>query len=539
MIHFFQDPVPPYSLPERFTDPFHYIPHPLCKIAAKEVQDYLYGLDLWEKSPEEGKMFGVLIVRTPTGKTGFLAAFSGIFQGSYLHPWFVPPVYNLQQPEGFFRREEEKISAINEQIQRLLSDPEYQKCQQELAVLKQHAQSALSAAKAHLKAAKAARDFIRHQYPENYDENAFIRESQFQKAEYKRSEQYWKEQISALQVRTDVFSLRIEALKTERHQRSAALQQQLFEQFRFLNAQGEEKNLCDIFRESGRPTPPAGAGECAAPKLLQYAYTHHLRPIAMAEFWWGCSPKTEIRKQGNYYPACKGKCAPILNHMLKGLLLDKLPGTDTPDSMKFPEILYEDEWLLVVNKPAGLLTVPGKTSRKSLYDMLRERYPQANGPLIIHRLDMATSGLIVVAKDKNVHEHLQRQFLNHTIRKKYIALLDGILPTDEGCICLPLCPDPDDRPRQLVSETYGKPAITRYQVLARTARQTRIAFYPETGRTHQLRVHAAHPRGLNCPISGDELYGQKNERMYLHAEYIAFFHPVSGQKMQFEKKADF
>ena len=287
-------------------------------------------------------------------------------------------------------------------------------------------------------------------------------------------------------------------------------------------------------------TPPAGAGECAAPKLLQQAYLHGWKPIAMAEFWWGNSPKAEIRHHGYYYPACKGKCEPILQHMLQGLEVEENPMLQLPEQGYGKlKIVYEDEWLLVVNKPSGMLSVPGKGEKESVYSLARQLYPEADGPMIVHRLDMATSGLLIVAKNKKVHQHLQAQFKNHSIRKKYIALLDGIIPQDEGTIELPICPDPLDRPRQVVDMEYGKPAITHYQVLERRDKCTRIAFHPHTGRTHQLRVHAAHPSGLHCPIIGDELYGRKDKRLYLHAESIEFTHPADGRIIRITEKADF
>lgn len=318
MIHFFRHPVSSISLPVRFTDPFHYTPHPLCVEAAEEVQQYLAGMDIWKKNPEEGKMFGVLVVRTSRNEIGFLAAFSGIFDGSYLHPYFVPPIYNLQQPDGFFRQEEQNISQINQQIRQLENHPEYLKRLQELKLTRQLAEDAITTARINLKKAKAARDLQRKQAPDTYNSEALIRESQYQKAEYKRLEKSWQERLASIQNSINDTLTFIKALKGERKQRSARLQQQLFEQFRMMNARGEIKNLCEIFRESAQLTPPAGAGECAAPKLLQYAYLHSLQPIAMAEFWWGGSPKTEIRRAGNYYPACQGKCGPILSYMLQG-----------------------------------------------------------------------------------------------------------------------------------------------------------------------------------------------------------------------------
>lgn len=537
--HSFSCTVSHITLPEKFTYPFHYTPHPLAVMAAEEVQAYLYTRKDWEKDLEQGKMFGVLIVRTEDGKMGFLAAFSGILAGKNLHKYFVPPIYDLQQPEGFFRLEEDKISAINHQIRKLQVADAYIECKNKLAEAISRSEQSIREAREQQKAARQNREAKRQSNPSDAELAAMTRESQFQKADLKRLKQHWKKHIDALQAEAAAFEANIEQLKTERKTRSAALQNLLFEQFRILNARGEIRDLCDIFKETEQKVPPAGAGECAAPKLLQYAYRNGLQPIAMAEFWWGNSPKTEIRRHGCYYPACKGKCEPILKHMLQSLDVDDNPLLNDLHRNTELEILFEDNWLLVVNKPAGMLSVPGKTNLDSVYHRVQSRYPEATGPMIVHRLDMATSGLLLIAKTKEVHQNLQAQFKNRTVKKRYIGLLDGLITQDEGIIELPLCLDPADRPRQIVNSKYGKPAITTYQVLSRNRNQTRIAFYPHTGRTHQLRVHAAHPLGLNTPIIGDELYGKRDNRLYLHAEFLEFRHPVSGEIIQIEKKADF
>lgn len=539
MFHSFQTSIAGIELPRLFTYPFHYTPHPLCVMAAGEVQAYINKQTRWKEELDKGKMFGVLIVRTSNGQTGYLAAFSGNLCGSNSHSFFVPPVYDLLKPDGFFKIEEEQISAINHQIGQLQNCDRYLELQQKMERETVSSQQALSEARKVLKAAKEKREQRRLHRPNENEQAAMIRESQYQKAEFKRLERYWKEQISEIKTEMESFSSRIEALKAERRNRSAALQQKLFQQFNFLNAKGETKNLCAIFEETVQKTPPAGAGECAAPKLLQYAYLSGLSPIAMAEFWWGESPKTEIRHHGYYYPSCRGKCEPILRHMLQGLNVEPAPSERYSLSQNMPEILFEDQWLLVLHKPEGVLSVPGKSEEQSIYSLLRARYPEATGPLVVHRLDMATSGLLLAAKTQEVHRHLQAQFENRSIKKRYIALLDGILSEEEGVIDLPICPDYLDRPRQMVNEELGKTAITRYRVMDLKNGQTRIAFFPLTGRTHQLRVHAAHPLGLNCPIVGDELYGRKAERLYLHAEYLEFIHPVSGQRMVIEKKAEF
>ena len=608
MIHFFKKPVSHLALPEKFTYPFHYTPHPLCVLAAEEVKEYIASRKEWQEELAFGKMFGVLIVQTDNGITnneenqiGYLAAFSGNLAGKNLHPYFVPPVYDLLQPEGFFKIEEEQISAINIRIRELENSSSYLGSKEKWKIETEQAKAVLNQAKAELKMAKEAREIRRQSSPELSEEEqaSLIRESQYQKAEYKRLEKEWKKRLEELETEVRHFDIEIERLKTERKERSAALQRKLFEQFRMLNAQGEVKDLYTIFEQTVQKVPPAGAGECALPKLLQYAYLHQLKPLAMAEFWWGDSPKNEIRHHGYYYPSCKGKCEPILQHMLQGLEVDENPLLNPVHEEEELEIVFEDEWLLVVNKPAGMLSVPGKAEdRDSVYHRLKKKYPEATGPMIVHRLDMATSGLLLVAKTKEVHQDLQAQFANRSIKKRYVAVLDGaIIKTEKeikpiaekailiaketvltkktakaertgntGRIELPLCLNPLDRPRQMVSSEHGKEAITEYQIISESERitsesentfnesnrideserninesrkYTRIVFYPLTGRTHQLRVHAAHPEGLGCPILGDELYGKKADRLYLHAEYIEFRHPIYGDILCIQKEADF
>ncbi|WP_195580718.1 RluA family pseudouridine synthase [Bacteroides ovatus] len=608
MIHFFKKPVSHLALPEKFTYPFHYTPHPLCVLAAEEVKEYIASRKEWQEELASGKMFGVLIVQTDNGITnneenqiGYLAAFSGNLDGKNLHPYFVPPVYDLLQPEGFFKIEEEQISAINIRIRELENSGSYLDSKEKWKIETEQAKAVLNQAKAELKMAKEAREIRRQSSPElsGEEQASLIRESQYQKAEYKRLEKKWKKRLEELETEVRHFDIEIERLKTERKERSAALQRKLFEQFRMLNAQGEVKDLYTIFEQTVQKVPPAGAGECALPKLLQYAYLHQLKPLAMAEFWWGDSPKNEIRHHGYYYPSCKGKCEPILQHMLQGLEIDENPLLNPVHEEEELEIVFEDEWLLVVNKPAGMLSVPGKAEdRDSVYHRLKKKYPEATGPMIVHRLDMATSGLLLVAKTKEVHRDLQAQFANRSIKKRYVAVLDGVIIKTEketkpiaekailiakdtvstkktakaertgstGRIELPLCLNPLDRPRQMVSSEHGKEAITEYQIISESERitsesentfnesnridesersinesrkYTRIVFYPLTGRTHQLRVHAAHPEGLGCPILGDELYGKKADRLYLHAEYIEFRHPIYGNILCIQKEADF
>ena len=537
--HTFAQPIQSIPLPERFTYPFHYTPHPLCVIAAEETQAYLKERTEWREELQTGKMFGVLVVRTPAGEVGYLAAFSGNLAGKNVHPFFVPPIYDLLQPDGFFRQEEERINEINARIRTLQASPALEDARSRLQSTIEYCDFVLQAAKDLMKKRKEERDRLR-QFPLTEEETTLlIKESQHMKAAHKLTKKSLRSILEEDQAKVDRLEQEIEQLKQERKRRSAALQRKLFEQFRILNARGEVKDLCELFAPTYQGAPPAGAGECAAPKLLQYAYQHQLEPIAMAEFWWGDSPKTEIRHHGYYYPACKGKCEPILHHMLQGLRVDENPLLADSHRETKLDILYEDDYLLVINKPEGMLSVPGKGDVDSVYQRLSILYPEATGPIIVHRLDMATSGLLLAAKTKEAHQNLQAQFKNRTIQKRYIALLEGEVPQDEGEIRLPLCPDPLDRPRQIVSEEFGKPAFTRYRVLERTSGKTLIAFYPQTGRTHQLRVHAAHPLGLHCPILGDELYGKKDKRLYLHAEYLAFTHPITFERIEIRAKIPF
>ena len=526
------------ELPQRFTFPFRYEPHPLCLLAAREVQSYLSVRTEWAEELDAGKMFGVLVVQKD-GRTGFLAAYSGILNGRNDHAYFVPPVYDLLQPDGFFKTEEERISDLNRRIGELEHDETRHALQNELAALERERDEQLSAMREQMKHDKRRRDALRTQLNDPAQLDALVRESQHQRAEYKREEQRWRLRTDDIRTALERIHTSVRQLKEERRQRSAQLQQQIFGRFMMRNARGETKDLCSIFQEYRRSLPPAGAGECAAPKLLQYAYAHGCRPLAMAEFWWGRSPATELRRHGCFYPACKSKCEPILMFMLQGLEVEPNPMTETARRCNEPEIVYEDRWMVAVNKPAGMYSVPGRDDVKSVYSWAREHYPEADGPLVVHRLDMDTSGLLLIAKTKTAHEQLQKLFESRCIRKTYIAILDGTTDADEGVISLPLRPDLSDRPRQTVCRTAGKPAVTRFRVLERQNGQTRVAFFPHTGRTHQLRVHAAHPEGLNAPIVGDALYGTLADRLCLHAETLEFRHFATGELLRLSVPAPF
>lgn len=321
-------------------------------------------------------------------------------------------------------------------------------------------------------------------------------------------------------------------IEAERERRSQALQQWLFRQFRLLNARGEERPLLDIFAPK---VPPSGAGECCAPKLLQYAYRNGLKPLCMGEFWMGRSPRGEVREEGHFYPACQHKCKPILTWMMQGLDVEENPlMKDYDQVMSQLRILHEDPSFVVVDKPSGMLSVPGKDDVPSLLDIMRQRYPQAEGPMIVHRLDMDTSGLMVVALTDEAYHTLQQQFIRHTIRKRYTALLEKPMTVGEkGTIDLLICPNPYDRPRQIVNEEYGKRSITHYEVAGNEDGHARIHLWPDTGRTHQLRLHMAAREGVNNPIVGDRLYGRAANRLMLFADELEFQHPTSGDWLRF------
>ena len=419
--------------PERFTWPFCYEPHPLCLLACDEVKKEIKRI-----CPLEGKMFGVLVAEDSEGSLGFLAAYSGLLCGRNDWEYFVPPVFDAQQPDGYFKQKEREIMA----------SPNHKGMSQDL--------------------------------------------------------QLW-----------------------------------LFRQYRMLNANGDTRDLVEIWRDYHQnpkiqkkfPLPPGGTGDCCAPKLLQYAYQHQLKPVCMAEFWWGPSPASEIRHHGEFYPACRGKCKPVLTWMLQGLDVDP-----DPEQSGFLhqgiEIIYEDDAIAAVYKPSGMLSVPGKSDDYSVATWAKERWPESMLP---HRLDLLTSGIMLVAKTAEAYHHLQDQFAARTIKKKYVAVVEGEISADHGVIDLPLSSDPLNRPRQIVDHEHGKRAITEYRVLEREFRNgkpfAKIALYPHTGRTHQLRMHCAHQEGLGCPIVGDELYGHKSDRLYLQAESIAFVHPSTGRRM--------
>lgn len=535
------------SLPEKFTFPFYYEPHLLTELAAKDLQDYLenefleehnFGLDETKEGLVIGKMFGVLVIQDKDGKLGYLSAFSGKLAGSNEHEKFVPPVFDMLTENSFFLKQEEILNEMNRKIETLESDSEFIQLQSDFEKYAQESVDEISGFKIRMKENKANRKKIREANDSSVSEAELVKESNLDQFKFRMLKESWKQVLDDFQQKIHVFESQIESLKKERKEKSSALQNQLFEQYAFLNQSGKTKSLGAIFAETVFEKPPAGAGECSTPKLLQYAFLHDLKPLAFAEFWWGASPKSEVRKHKQFYPACSGKCRPILKHMLEGMEIDENPLLKNLAHDKQIEIIYEDDAFLIVNKPAELLSVPGIEIQDSVYTRLQEMLNPVE-PLIIHRLDMSTSGLLVVAKTKKAHKNIQQQFLKRTVKKRYTALLDGILMDEEGEINLPLRADITDRPRQMVCFENGKKAVTKWKKLETKDGKTKVHFWPLTGRTHQLRMHAAHKLGLNAPILGDDLYGNSAEQLFLHAAELEFTHPETKAILKFEVKESF
>lgn len=542
----FNGAIDSYELPDLFTFPFYYQPHPLCVLAAQELQLHLETQQEWAHNfgltgnteTAIGKMFGVLLVQNKHNEIGYLSAFSGKLAGTNHLPKLVPPVFDMLAEEGFFKTGQLRINQIGNRIKCLAKNPLILESEQALNAeiessivqINQHRTRMIEGRKIRKEKRATAEDEL------NADDVLLLKE-QLAKQSIQEKNQlrdlniYWSERISQREQSHVQLSAELNGLIKQRKDLSAQLQQKIFDQYLFLNIKGMAKGLSHIFKDM---LLPAAAGECAAPKLLQYAFKHGMKPLAIAEFWWGESPKSAIRKHKNFYAACQGKCQPILGHMLEGIEMDENPLLTNPAQGKTIDIIYEDDVMLVISKPAEFLSVPGKNIEDSVYLRVKQSYPSATGSIIVHRLDMSTSGLMVIALSGAAHKSLQKQFIKRTVKKRYVALLDGLLTEDSGLIDLPLRVDLDDRPRQLVCYEHGKPAKTRWEVIEKKDNQTRVYFYPITGRTHQLRVHSAHVKGLNRPILGDDLYGNKASRLHLHAESLAFNHPVTAEKMHFQ-----
>ena len=581
------------GLPKEMNNPLNYELHPLCIAVCKELQLYLEKRNDWRNEIDRGKMFGILIVEKDS-QIGYFVAYSGQIGGRSDWEDFVPAVFDYLQPDGYFKIHEAEITHINQSIKQMEGDERMKQAKKLIASLQEERKKVIISYQEKIKIAKSKRDARReeaifdpkHKALTPEEKQAMTRESQFMKAELRRLKKSLAEE-TPLEMEFADYQENLQRLKQLRKTLSDALQQWLFSQFRMLNYQGKSKDLLDIFRDAAlqdapqasiiskrvamKMVPPAGSGECCEPKLLQYAYRYGYKPVQMAMFWWGESPKEEIRHHLQFYPACNGKCKPILHWMLPAHIFavptTVMPADNDVSIYNKVEMLFEDQELAVIYKPEGLLAVPGKDANlPSVYTLMRKKYPMATGPLIVHRLDMATSGLMIIAKTEFAYHRLQRAFLTHQVQKKYLAIIgcgskeacDKLMADfnverkmtetaennrekNRAILSLPLMPDYLDRPRQIVQREQGKEAITEYEILERMDdTHLRLALYPKTGRTHQLRVHCAHQEGLDAPILGDPLYGnEKAARLHLHAEEITFYHPLTGKKLTISRKADF
>ena len=552
---YFKQPITTYELPKKFDYPFYYEPTEIAKQACKEVQEYLenqtdfehnFGLENDLSSTPIGKMFGVLIVRNKKNEVGYLAAVSGKLANSNQHKIFVPPVFDMLNKNGFFLEQEERLNEINHILESIEDDQNYLQLKEDFLQSEINSKLKIEEGKQLLKSnkkdRKSQRETISSTLSEEeiqFFEEDLVKQSLRDKYEFRVLSEKLDAEKQLLLNKINVFENEISSLKEERKTKSNSLQNQLFNQYQFLNKFKQEKGLLEIFSNTVFQQPPAAAGECAAPKLLQYAFQNDLEPICMAEFWWGDSPKSEVRKHGQFYPACTGKCEPILGHMLQGIELNENLLLKQNSTVEELEILYQDDDLVVINKPEEFLSVPGIDIKDSVYLRIKHQFPLATGPIIVHRLDMSTSGILVLALNKESHKLLQQQFIKRKVHKRYIALLDGNIEHDNGFIDLPLRVDLDDRPRQMVCYEHGKTAQTKYEIITRKNNKTLVYFYPITGRTHQLRMHASHRLGLNAPIIGDDLYGKKANRLHLHAESLEFTHPKTKELMKFQVEPNF
>ncbi len=552
--HSFKENISEIPLPGKFTFPFYYEPHRLAKVASRELQEYLetqtdfnhdFGLAQKITSNSIGKMFGVLVVKKNDHSLGYLAAFSGKLADNKFPSKFVPPIYNRSTDGNFYLKGEDKITQISLKISTLKNDKTYLFLVNSIKKLTKKIHDDLASEKRKIKSYKKERKARKEKALltlNTKDYNVFIKklaqESLNDQFYFKELQEYYNSTLELKKQQLAVFENQLNDLKKSRKEASTLLQKKLFAKYQFLNQYKEKKGLTDIFNLPNIK-PPAGAGDCSAPKLLQYAFQNNLIPITMAEFWWGVSPNSKIRRHKNFYPSCQSRCKPILSHMLTGIKQDENILIKQLGKKKTLQIIYEDDAIIVINKPTELLSVPGKEISDSVYTRIKKKYPNATGPLIVHRLDMSTSGILILTKTKESNKILQKQFIERTVKKRYVALLEGEITTNEGVIMLPIRLDLEDRPRQLVDFKLGKQATTRWSIIHHENNRTRIHFYPITGRTHQLRVHAAHKNGLNSPIVGDDLYGNKEDRLYLHSEYIEFIHPLSNKIISFTVNPDF
>lgn len=525
--------------PSGFDSPFCNSPSPYAQQAVCAVQKQMESMD-WGGhdffAPDAGQIFGVLVVRDEAENLAVLHGFSGKVAGQWLWPGFVPPLFDVQHREAFLPEAERSLQQLGAHIEQREADTDYLQAQQLLDTEKQRLLEQTQTLQATLVARKAARRLAR----EGADAELLGRLLQEGEADSRlraKDKQQARQRLSELSAVVASFDQPLATLVAEREALAQETREAVQAGYSVPNGRGERAGVGQLFE--GR-VPPEGSGDCAGPKLLSYAYRHGLTPVAMAEFWWGAAPADEVRHHRYAYPSCRSRCRPLLSFMLEGLPVGVQPAHLQPfEDPSAPEVVYEDSHLILVHKPAGLLSVPGLAIMDSVQSRLQGLHRDKPELQLVHRLDQSTSGLLLLAKTRRDHKALQRQFTGRTIRKEYIALLDGEVQGEEGEVSLPLRVDLMDRPRQLVCYQHGKPALTRWKVLSREGGLTRVALFPVTGRTHQLRVHMAHVHGLGLPMVGDELYGREGERLHLHAHSLCFIHPGTGESVSFSVPVPF
>lgn len=540
-------------------NPFDYIPVRECDEAFRELCGRIEALKTSERPDdvnfirelEAAKMLGVLIASDADGKRHTLYAFSGqLGHGGFHFPGFVGPVFDYLQPDGYFKIRERDISQQNIEISRFEADI-HAPAVREYECARNAGETEVSAARDKYREAKAMRDARRKTGDVSEAElAAMIRQSQFEKAELHRLKKRVEARLEPYALRLKEAQSRLDAMKEKRRADSEALQQWLFTNFRLLNARGESRSLSEIFADTPMLIPPSGAGECCAPKLLQAAYLQGWHPLAIAEYWYGRGKEGEVRIHGRHYPACRGKCRPVLGWMLQGLDIEPPLDSDCDAGIDLkPEVIFENQWFCVVDKPSGILSVPGKGAALSVQQWLEAKYGPDRDVKVVHRLDQDTSGLLIAAFGPAAYRALQFMFASRQVKKTYVADLEGDYQSrgipQKGRIELSLSPDWLDRPRQRVDLDNGKNAVTDYEFLSVSDGHTRVMFHPLTGRTHQLRVHAASDAGLGMPIVGDRLYGHGNdcphnrERLHLHAMTLEFTSPFDRRPCRFDSPLPF
>ncbi|OED63890.1 RNA pseudouridine synthase [Vibrio tasmaniensis ZS-17] len=537
-------------LPTRFTFPYYYTPHPTCEFAMQQLQQSL--LDCGVNETSQGNLYAVLLVQDPTTQElGYLSAFSGLQLDSSLASQltsitFVPSAFDGQQFQVQNTQGLVKQATLVNDITNLEKTHNLDDLTSSLIKLKNDASKAVEAFQITMAANKAERTVLREKANQekalgNLESAANLlkqlgNQSSQEKRDLKALRIEWKQKIAERQSQVDAIESELKSRKQEYQEISAELEAQRLSHYCFINQALESKNLLELL--DGKDALE-GSGDCCLPKLLNFAFEHRFKPLALSEFWWGLPPTAVIRQHANLYPVCQSKSFEILDHQLNGIELEDNPLIVNPAVGKSFDILYEDDEIVVVNKPEEFLSVPGKFIEDSVYTRIKARYPDATGPLIIHRLDMSTSGLLILALTAESNKHIQKQFIDRTVEKRYTALLDGEIDGKSGDISLPLRGDITDRPRQLVCHEHGRNAETHWEAVSTNNGKTKVHLYPKTGRTHQLRVHCAHPSGLGVPIRGDDLYGYKRERLHLHAGYLKLIHPTTGEWIEFEVPSEF